>query len=122
MALLELPMIYYYSWNEDSEALIEYKYNKEEAEHLIDKEKCEAILEKYKKKVPKMYRNSLSMLWLNLSPSYKKIKKCKRCCGFGMWALGDACPMGPMDAGDGCPTIACSSCGANKNPINKKKK
>jgi len=42
----------------------------------------------------------------------------KECCyGFGLWAIGDACPMGPMDAKDGMPTIACPECGSNANPV-----
>jgi hypothetical protein len=44
------------------------------------------------------------------------------CMGFGLWAIGDACPMGPMDASDGCPTIACPECGADANPIKPVKK
>jgi hypothetical protein len=100
--------------------------------HKISKEKCEAILEKYTKKLPTRYRNSLAMLWLDLAPSYKgsrtitldlgKEKKCNTCEGFGLWGMGDPCPIGPMDASDGMPTIACPECGANKNPIKKKKK
>lgn len=44
-------------------------------------------------------------------------KKCNTCWGFGLWGIGDACPMGPMDASDGMPTKACPECGANPNPI-----
>ena len=36
--------------------------------------------------------------------------------GYGLWSDGTA-PMGPLDAGDGFPTIPCPECGANKNPI-----
>jgi len=43
--------------------------------------------------------------------------ECKTCMGFGLWAWGDANPMGPMDASDGTPTIACPECGANINPV-----
>jgi hypothetical protein len=46
--------------------------------------------------------------------------KCDTCFGFGLWPDGTA-PMGPMDAEDGMPTIACLKCGANKNPIKDKK-
>jgi len=42
---------------------------------------------------------------------------CSRCFGFGLWAWGDASPMGKIDAGDGTPTIRCPECGANCNPI-----
>lgn len=50
----------------------------------------------------------------------KKTKKCNHCYGFGMWTDGTA-PMGPCDASDGMPTIACPKCGANKNPSLKVK-
>jgi len=43
-------------------------------------------------------------------------KKCGACYGFGMWAMGDAVPMGQLDAEDGMPTRACPECGANANP------
>jgi len=46
----------------------------------------------------------------------KQKKDCKKCYGFGMWAIGDPSPMGPMDASDGVPTIECPECGANANP------
>jgi hypothetical protein len=42
--------------------------------------------------------------------------KCGTCSGYGLWAIGDAAPMGPMDASDGLPTKACPECGANANP------
>jgi len=48
-----------------------------------------------------------------------KKKKCDRCLGFGLHALGCPSPMGPIDAGEGMPTIECPSCHANKNPIEK---
>lgn len=43
-------------------------------------------------------------------------KKCKTCYGYGLWGIGQACPMGPMDASDGLPTKPCPECGANANP------
>jgi hypothetical protein len=46
-----------------------------------------------------------------------KKKKCTTCYGFGLWAIGDACPMGPLDASDGLPTIECPECHANPNPM-----
>jgi len=42
---------------------------------------------------------------------------CKTCLGYGLWGMGNASPMGPMDASDGMPTKACPECGANPNPI-----
>jgi hypothetical protein len=47
--------------------------------------------------------------------------KCDTCFGFGLWPDGTA-PMGPMDAEDGMPTIACPKCLANRNPIKDKKR
>ena len=49
-------------------------------------------------------------------------KKCSYCYGYGIWAIGDPCPMGPMDAGDGMPTTACPECKANPNPWKPKRK
>ena len=43
-------------------------------------------------------------------------KECTICRGYGLWALGDATPMGPIDAGDGLPTQPCPKCSANANP------
>lgn len=45
----------------------------------------------------------------------KKVKKCSGCFGFGLWAVGDAVPMGPMDAADGMPTKSCPVCGVSAN-------
>jgi hypothetical protein len=41
--------------------------------------------------------------------------KCKTCFGFGIWAIGDPSPVGPIDAADGVPTKACPECGSG-NP------
>ena len=43
---------------------------------------------------------------------------CKTCYGYGLWPDGTA-PMGPMDASDHMPTIACPECKANANPRKK---
>ncbi len=51
-----------------------------------------------------------------VNKSAKAEAKCKTCYGYGMWGIGDACPMGPMDASDGLPTKPCPECGANANP------
>jgi hypothetical protein len=57
---------------------------------------------------------------ISLSPGFIKMAtSCDTCYGNGMWAWGDASPMGPMDAGDGFPTIECPECGASRNPIKK---
>jgi len=44
-----------------------------------------------------------------------ELNKCKTCFGYGLHALGDPSPMGPMDAKDGMPTKPCPECGANYN-------
>lgn len=49
----------------------------------------------------------------------KKVSSCKICKGFGLWAMGDALPMGAIDAMEGYYTVPCPSCGANVNPIPK---
>ncbi len=41
-----------------------------------------------------------------------KRDNCKTCYGYGLWAVGEACPMGPLDYSDGCPTSKCPECGA----------
>ena len=48
-----------------------------------------------------------------------KPKACNTCYGHGLWPDGPA-PMGPIDASDGMPTIACPECGANRNPMKRK--
>ena len=48
-----------------------------------------------------------------------KTKTCTRCYGYGLWAVGDPVPMGPIDALDGLPTIPCPECGANANPVDE---
>lgn len=44
----------------------------------------------------------------------KKRKNCSTCRGFGLWAIGDSSPVGPMDAADGMPTKTCPECGAGE--------
>jgi len=39
-------------------------------------------------------------------------KKCSKCYGYGLWAIGDSCPMGPLDYKDGCPNKKCPECGS----------
>ena len=44
----------------------------------------------------------------------KKIKRkgeCNTCWGYGLWAVGDPCPMGRMDSRDGSPSKKCPECG-----------
>jgi rubredoxin len=48
---------------------------------------------------------------------------CKTCIwGYGLHSLGQHTPMGPLDAFDGMPTIACPECGANYNDYGNRKK
>lgn len=46
------------------------------------------------------------------------VKKCNTCYGYGLWAVGDPCPMGPMDFSDGCPSKECPECGMGGPPEN----
>jgi len=48
----------------------------------------------------------------------KNKKKCTRCFGFGIWAIGDPCGVGEMDARDGVPIKKCPECGAKGIPKN----
>ena len=49
----------------------------------------------------------------------KKGNKCKTCWGYGLWAVGFPCPMGPMDFGDGMPNKICPECGAGRKEESK---
>lgn len=94
--------------------------------HYITQQKAEKILEKYKEKLPTLYRDSLAMLWLDYCPKYykksikiktnKKIDEykntCKTCLGYGVWKIGDASPLGPVDFSDGIEGQTCPECGA----------
>ena len=46
----------------------------------------------------------------------KQKNGCKTCYGYGLWAIGDPVPMGPMDAADGCLSKKCPECGKGGNP------
>lgn len=48
--------------------------------------------------------------------------QCTTCYGYGLWAMGDPSPMGPLDASGGMPTISCPVCGADANPTNNNTK
>ena len=54
----------------------------------------------------------------NTKSKLPKKPECKTCWGYGLHADGTA-PMGPMDAGDGMPTMACPECKRNPNPCRK---
>lgn len=43
------------------------------------------------------------------------MSKCSTCYGYGLWAIGDPSPMGPMDSRS-MPTIPCPECKADANP------
>tara|TARA_Y100000310_G_C20093359_1_gene539320 strand:+ start:399 stop:554 length:156 start_codon:yes stop_codon:yes gene_type:complete len=40
----------------------------------------------------------------------KKKTKCQTCVGYGLWAIGDPSPMGPLDAYS-LPSKPCPECG-----------
>ena len=44
----------------------------------------------------------------------KARSNCKTCQGYGLWAIGHPCPMGPMDFSDGSPVKKCPECGAGQ--------
>jgi hypothetical protein len=54
----------------------------------------------------------------NTKSKLPKKPECKTCWGYGLHRDGTA-PMGPMDAGDGLPTMACPECKRNPNPCRK---
>lgn len=55
---------------------------------------------------------------VNKAPGYDKPgNTCDTCYGWGLWAMGDPAPMGPMDAEEGMPTLECPECGENPNPL-----
>lgn len=41
-------------------------------------------------------------------------KKCNTCWGYGLWAIGDKVPMGPIDFEDGEPNKECPECGSGR--------
>ena len=67
------------------------------------------------KKILKKVKAMKAKDYYKLSDKAKKEIGC--CYGFGLWAIGDATPMGPMDARDGMPTVKCPTCGADANPV-----
>lgn len=45
----------------------------------------------------------------------KEENKCPDCYGFGIWAIGDNCPMGLLDFLDSSPVKICKSCGSGNH-------
>jgi hypothetical protein len=41
-------------------------------------------------------------------------KKCNTCWGYGLWAIGDGVPMGPIDFEDGEANKKCPECGSGR--------
>lgn len=53
----------------------------------------------------------------------KETVECKRCFGYGHWAIGTADPMGPMDFnGGGCPCQKCPACGSGRDDMKRGKR
>ena len=48
------------------------------------------------------------------SASINMSKKCNTCWGYGLWAIGDEVPMGPIDFEDGEPNKKCPECGSGR--------
>lgn len=93
-----------------------------EAEDDIKKGKCITLPPKKKGGMKVVIPDAVSKQIMDIvnKAKTKSTKKCGTCLGWGMWALGDATPMGPMDGADGMPTTACPECGANPNPSKEK--
>ena len=88
-----------------------------EAEADIKKGNCITLPSKKKGGLKVVIPDTVSKQIMDIvNKSAKAEAKCKTCLGYGMWGLGDATPMGPMDASDGMPTYPCPECGANANP------
>lgn len=119
--------ITFYGWSEDKNKakVKEIKGKISEAIKDVKAGRCVEIpAEKkdgYKIVIPETVTKQIKELTKKWSSKNKdKKKKCNTCWGYGVWVMGDASPMGPMDASDGMPTKACPECGANPNPIKKK--
>ena len=41
--------------------------------------------------------------------------KCNTCWGYGLWAIGESSPMGPIDYEDGEPNKKCPKCGSGRD-------
>ena len=48
-------------------------------------------------------------------------EKCDICWGYGLWAVGDQVPMGPIDYMDGLPNKKCPKCGSGGVPDTRPK-
>lgn len=89
-----------------------------EAEKDIKEGKCITLPPKKKGGLKIVIPDSVNKQIMDIINTVsKKTGKCQTCYGHGLWPDGTA-PMGPMDASDGMPTVACPDCGANTNPMN----
>ena len=86
-----------------------------EAEKEIKEGKCIELPPKKKGGFKVVIPDMVSKQILDIANKYNEPKKCGTCWGHGLWPDGTA-PMGPIDASDGMPTMACPECGANPNP------
>ena len=88
-----------------------------EAEKQIKEGKCIELPSKKKGGMKIVIPDNVAQQLIDIINKVpKKTAKCATCYGHGLWPDGTA-PMGPMDASDGMPTIACPECGANRNPV-----
>jgi len=115
----------FYGWTEKKcdDHAEEIKGKLKEAMKEIKEGKCIELPPKkkggYKIVIPDCVSKQIVDIANQLNTPIKppQTKKCTTCWGYGLWAMGEASPMGPMDASDGMPTKACPECGANPNPM-----
>lgn len=108
--------ITFYGWSEDKteKRVKEIEGKISEAKKEVKAGKCITILPKKKGGLKVVIPNCVQKQLKDIID--KESKKCGTCMGYGLWAFGASSPMGPMDARDGNPTLACPECGANRNP------
>jgi hypothetical protein len=112
----------FYGWTEKKvdTKIKEIKGNINEAMKQVKEGKCVKLPAKKKGGLKVVIPDCVSQQIMDIvnKPVKKSTstEKCGTCFGWGLWALGNASPMGPMDGSDGMPTRACPECGANPNP------
>lgn len=109
----------FYGWTEEKNQNRgdEIKGKIKEAMKEIKEGKCVELPPKKKGGYTVVIPDCVSKQIVDIDNKLNEPKKCGTCWGHGLHALGDASPMGRMDAEDGMPTEACPECGANPNPF-----
>jgi len=103
----------FYGWTEekvnDRVEVISGKLK--EALKEVKQGKCITLPPKKKGGLKVVIPDCVSQQIIDITNKYAK--KCGTCLGYGLWAIGDASPVGRMDASDGVPTKPCPECGAD---------